>query len=66
MRRVVLFVAFYLILAVVLGFAFSWSWAAVVILVGLIPAGGVWLAFRQMEDSHLDWDQAERNRNQHR
>jgi hypothetical protein len=61
-RRVVLFVALYLVLAVVLGLAFSWGWAAVVIFFGLIPAGAVWFAFRQMEDSHLDWDQAERDR----
>ena len=62
MRRLVLSVALYLGFAVVLGLAFSWGWAAVVIFFGLLPAAAVWFASRQIEDSHLDWDQAERDR----
>ena len=57
-----LFVGLYLLFAVVLGFAFSWGWAAVVVFMGLIPGVALKFAAGRTEDSHLDWDQAERDR----
>jgi hypothetical protein len=36
--------AFYAVLAMLLGVAFSWQWAAVVALLGAIPAFLIWLA----------------------
>ncbi len=62
MHGFALLVGLYLLFAVVLGFAFSWGWAAVVVLMGLIPGVALWFAAGRMEDSHLDWDQAERDR----
>ena len=57
MRKGAIFVGFYLVLALVIGLAYSWSWAAVVILFGLIPAGASWFMVARFSESHLDWDQ---------
>lgn len=62
MRRVGVFVALYLVLAVFLGIKYSWGWAAVVVFVGLIPMCAIWFAGERLDDSHLDWDQQERDR----
>ena len=62
MSRFGVFVGLYLLLAVVLGFAFSWGWAAVVVFAGLIPGVALWFAVGSLANSHLDWDQAERDR----
>jgi hypothetical protein len=62
MRLGGILVALYLVLAAFLGLSYSWGWAAVVVFMGLIPFVGVWYAGRQVDDSHLDWDQQERER----
>jgi hypothetical protein len=59
MRKVAIFVGFYLVLALALGLAYSWGWAAVVILMGLIPAGAAWFAVARVSESYLEWGQSE-------
>jgi hypothetical protein len=59
MRKVAIFVGFYVVLALAIGLAYSWSWAAVVILMGLIPAGAAWFAVGRMSESYLEWGQSE-------
>jgi hypothetical protein len=59
MRKVAIFVGFYVVLALAIGLAYSWSWAAVVILMGLIPAGAAWFAVDRMSESYLEWGQSE-------
>jgi hypothetical protein len=58
-RKVAIFVGFYLVLALVIGLAYSWSWAAVVILLGLIPAGAAWFMVARFSESYLEWGQSE-------
>jgi hypothetical protein len=58
-RKVAIFVGFYLVLALAIGIAYSWAWAAVVILMGLIPAGAAWFGVARWSESHLEWDQGQ-------
>jgi hypothetical protein len=58
-RKVAIFVGFYVVLALAIGIAYAWSWAAVVILFGLIPAGAAWFMVGRFSESHLDWDQGQ-------
>ena len=59
MRKVAIFVGFYVALAVFLGVAYSWAWAAVVILFGLIPAGAMWFLADRYSESYLEWGKSE-------
>jgi hypothetical protein len=54
-RKVAIFVGFYVVLALFLGVAYSWAWAAFVILVGLIPAGAMWFLGDRYSESYLEW-----------
>ena len=65
MRLGAVLVALYLIVAAFLGLRYSWSWAAFVVFAGLIPFGAIWSAGKRLDESHLDWNQQERDR-QHR
>jgi hypothetical protein len=58
-RKVAIFVGIYVAAAVALGLAYSWNWAAVVILAGLIPAGAVWLVLNRFGESYLEWGSRE-------
>jgi hypothetical protein len=58
-RKVAIFVGFYLVLALVIGLAYSWAWAAAVILMGLIPAGAMWFLADRYSESYLEWGKSE-------
>jgi hypothetical protein len=38
-----------------MGLAYSWSWAAVIVLFGLIPVLALMLLFRQLDNSPLKY-----------
>jgi hypothetical protein len=54
-RKVAIFVGIYLVAALAIGLAYSWNWAAVVIVAGLIPAGALWVVLNRFGDSYRDW-----------
>ena len=50
--------AFYLLLMLFLGVVYSWNWAGVVLVMGLIPAFMIWLFAGRIGNAseYYDWD----------
>jgi hypothetical protein len=58
-RNVAIFVGIYLVAALALGLAYSWTWAAAVVVAGLIPTGATWFLVNRFGESYLDWGASE-------
>ena len=56
---------FYALVAILLGIVYSWSWAGVVAVMGLLPAALIWLVSPQVgkADDYYDWNESDRRRN---